>query len=445
MTDRRPRRAALGRSGRATALVLALGGCALGFGMRAPGLAWLGLALTAFGLARETSGFSRAGGLLAASSLSMLLRLYFLWDGFCAFMPPAQARRYAVGIALAAALVDRAPAALVALCWRRSTACVPLWLPPAWLAGERLFALGTGLPLDAWMLTQARTVPLLHVLAWVGYFPAAWLALALGSYVGSALADSGGARPRALAVCGLVAALACAVPARRHGVEVLRGVVALRLDRALGQLAPDPNARIVVWPETASPRALELAREGPLAGVRVPPPARSPSSAEHLVGFFNRPDGRVENGALVVAPDGEARWYRAKRALFPLAEAPWLGHMLPNAREFTPGSIDPVTRIAGRRAGVLICLELFDRAMVERATPPGVELLLVPAGDSVVGLSSAGHELMVAVSVLTAAERGVAVARASWRGVALLVAPDGAVVARSDSGHLRNASLAGSP
>jgi apolipoprotein N-acyltransferase len=47
------------------------------------------------------------------------------------------------------------------------------------------------------------------------------------------------------------------------------------------------------------------------------------------------------------------------------------------------------------------------------------------------------------VSALVAAERGVAVARAAWRGVAVLIAPDGSVVARSDRGHLRHAAWTG--
>lgn len=43
------------------------------------------------------------------------------------------------------------------------------------------------------------------------------------------------------------------------------------------------------------------------------------------------------------------------------------------------------------------------------------------------------------MSALVAAERGVAVARAAWRGVSVLIAPDGTVLARSDTGHLHHA------
>jgi apolipoprotein N-acyltransferase len=122
-----------------------------------------------------------------------------------------------------------------------------------------------------------------------------------------------------------------------------------------------------------------------------------------------------------------------------VGEAPLFGYMLSGVPPYVPGEITPVTRLAGRTVGVLVCLELLDRARVAEATPPGVELLLVPAGDSIVGGTAVGRELMVAVSALVAAERGVAVARAAWRGVALLIGPDGSVVARSDRGHLRHA------
>jgi membrane associated rhomboid family serine protease/predicted amidohydrolase len=420
-------------------IALLVGGVALGLGMTSAPLGWLGLALTAYGLACDAPLEQRAFGLFAAGLITSTLRLYFLWDGFCAYLDALSANRWATGVVITVTLFNRAPIALIALGWRRAPAYVPLWLPPAWLLGERLWDAATHLPLDAWMLTQGRTPAVLHTIAWLGYFPTALLALGWGAAVGAAFARRGRERGVWLAACALAAALGCLVPARRHGTAALRGVVALRLSRYTGALDPIPGAELIVWPETSVRSALAIAREGSVTGVRLPPLMRGEGTAAHLIGTFSRLPGRVQNVAAVVDPDGEVRWMRAKRRLMFVGEAPLFGHMLTGVRPFVPGVVVPVTRVAGRTVGVLVCLELFDRALVAQATPPGVDLLLVPAGDSIVGRTPVGRELMVAVSALVAAERGVAVARAAWRGVSVLIAPDGTVVARSDAGHLHHA------
>lgn len=415
-----------------------VGGVALGLGVRHPALAWVGTALTAFGLSRDTAPRPRAWGIVVGSLVACALRLDFLWAGFAAYMPAASAHRWAAGVVLGVAFINRAPTAWISLRWRRASSFVPLWFPAATLCGEWLWAQATHLPLDAWLLTQGRTAPVLHLVAWIGYTPTALLSLTLGASVGASLARAGRARAMGIGLCALAAALACAVPARRRGAGALRGVVALRMNRSVGELPAMPGAELVVWPETSVRWPLAIPREGAVEGVRLPRMMRGDVRAEHLIGAFNRPPGITHNAAVLVGPDGDVRWMRAKRILMPVGEAPYLGAMLPNVRAYTPGRAAPVTRAAGRAVGVLVCLELFDRAQVARAVGSGVELLAVLSGDTLVGQTASGRELVVSVSALVAAEHGVAVARSSWRGVALLVGPDGAVLARSDVGHLRN-------
>ncbi len=277
---------------------LCAGLVALGLGMQSPALACVGLALTAYGLACEASRTQRVVALFAGALLTSTLRLHFLWEGFCAYLDPHRASLWATGVVIVVALIDRAPMAMVVLCWRRAPAYVPLWLPPAWLLGERLWAAVTHLPLDAWMLTQGRTPTVLHAIAW-------------------------------LAACALSAALASRVPARHRGAEALRGVVALRLSRFVGTLAPIDGAEIVVWPETSMRSDLALPREGAVTGARLPPLMRGGGRAEHLIGTFSRRPDRVQNVAAVVDADGALRWMRAKRRLMLVGEAPLLGHMLP--------------------------------------------------------------------------------------------------------------------
>lgn len=236
------------------------------------------------------------------------------------------------------------------------------------------------------------------------------------------------------------------VPARRCDTAALRGVAAIRVDRANETIPVIEGASLVVWPEGAVPRRITVASEGDVARVRIAEPMQLAGVAvigiEHVLGIFNRAKGRLQNSAVIVEANGNVRWLRSKRKPFPIGERRFLGMLAtPLEEELVPGNLRPVARIAGRDVGVLICNEMLDRASVAAATPDGVELLLILAGDSIIGKSPEGLDLMVAATVLTAAERSVAIARASWRGVAVVVGPDGTVLARANAGHLQHAML----
>jgi apolipoprotein N-acyltransferase len=220
----------------------------------------------------------------------------------------------------------------------------------------------------------------------------------------------------------------------------LQGVAALRLQRRAEQVR-DLDASLVVWPEAISRRRLSL-QEGEV-DVQVTPPSETPST--HVMGILNRPSGRVQNSAMVMTHEGHVFWHRGKIALAGMGEEARFGIRLGNSQDMLRGEIDPVVEVEGRRIGVLICSEVFDAEMRERATPEGVDLVVVLAGDAITGGEASGRELMLNAAILAAAEQGVSIARASTRGVAALIGPDGTVYARVDSGHLRAARMPTSP
>ncbi len=427
------------RSTTAVAAPLLAAGVALGFAIRSPLLGWIGLVLTAYAVATPSRSRACHAALVVASSvIASLLRFGFVWRGLELFGAGPAAPWGALALSLSLGLFDRWPVALILLVapgrHRALLArSVPLWLPPAWLVGELAMATFMNLELNGWLLTQARAAPMVHLVSWIGQGPTALLALALGALVGTSLAHR---RGDVLALAAGVALASCAIPARVTDPRALYGVAALRLQRRTEQ-ARDVRASLVVWPEAISRREVSLA-EGPV-DVRIAPPGVAP--ATHILGIVNRRAGRVQNSALAVTQDGRAFWHRAKTSLVALGEVTRAGLRIGSGPEMLPGEIEPVVSLGDRRVGVLICSEVFNRRMRERATPAGVDLVVVLAGDAITGDQASGRELMLNGAILAAAERHVAIARASMRGVAALIGPDGTVYARVEAGHLRAATM----
>lgn len=432
-----------GLSGTARSVVVALallaGGVSLGLGVRVPGLGCIGLVLTAGAIATSLeSARSHAALVLGSSLVASTLRFGFVWNGLRAYGAGDASAGAAAALCVGVGIVDRLPIAVIV--WATPVArrallarATPLWLPAAWLLGERGMAWVTTMALNGWLLTQAHTLPVVHLVSWIGQGPAAFVALTWGAAVGTALARRDA---RVLAASIAVGVAALALPARHTDARALRGVAALRLARRAEQVH-DLDASLVVWPEAVSRRDVRV-DEGDV-DAWVSPPSTTPST--HVMGLLDRRGERTRNGAMVVTHDGHAFWYRTKTALAGMGEEARFGIRLGNAHDFVRGEIEPVVRIGERRVGVLLCSEVFDAEMRARATPPGVELVVVLAGDAITGDDASGRELMLAAAILAAAERGVAIARASMRGVAALIGPDGTVHARIDEGHLRAATM----
>ncbi len=417
---------------------LLVAGVSLGFAIQSPVLGWVGLVLTAFGLSGPVQSTRLQAALVVGSSLlAASLRFAFSFPGFRQMGAGEDSTWAGMALCAGVGIVDRLPIALVLLIAPRSRAWAPLWVPAAWLVGERGMAWVTTLRLNDWLLTQAEMPAVLHGVSWVGQTTAAFLALTLGVAMGTALAYR---RWRTLGVAGLAAGASWLIPPRKTDLSALRGVVALRLQRHAEAMPRSEGAELVVWPETASPRHLQELQEGTISGLRLPAPMAS-SASTHVMGLWNRIDGRSQNSAVALTSEGEVFWHRAKMGLAGFGEARRFGIVLGDASPLLPGDLEPVVQLGDRRVGVLICSEVFDPELMRRATPDGVDLVLVLASDNITGSRPEGRQLMLNGAALAAAERGVSIARASYRGVAALIGPDGTVHARVDSGHLAAARL----
>lgn len=420
-------------------LALLVAGLALGFAIRSPGLGWLGLVLTAWAVSRSLDRpYQLAGLLLASSLIASLLRYGFVWRGLRLFGAGADASWGALLLGVSSGLVERWPIVAVVLGaprrWRPLLArATPLWLPPAWLLGELGMASVMNMELNGWLLTQAQAGPVVRLVSWLGQTPTALAAMTVGAAAGTSIAHR---RWSLLATSLALAVAAFAVPPRVTDARGLRGVAALRLQRRADQVR-GLDADLVVWPETVSTRPVSL-DEGPVE-LRVTPPSENPSI--HIMGIVNQRGDRQQNSAIAVTHDGRVFWHRAKTALAAVGEVTRFGLRIGGNLDLLPGTIEPVVQLGERRVGVLICSEVLDRTMRERATPEGVELLVVLAGDAITGDQPSGRQLMLNAAILAAAEQGVSVARASSRGVAALIGPDGTVYADVEEGHLRAATL----
>jgi hypothetical protein len=421
------------------AIALLVAGLALGFAVRLPALGWLGLVLTSYAVATPLRNRALHAGLVAASSLvASLLRFGFVWPGLRLYGAGDDAAIGALGLGTSIGIVDRLPIVLVLVLTpmkhrARVLGTTPLWMPSAWLLGERGMAWVTTMALNGWLLTQAGTPPVVHLVSWIGQTPTALIALTLGAVFGTAVVHR---EKRALIAASALALASFAIPARHTDARALEGVAALRLQRRADQVR-NLDATLIVWPEGISRRRVSL-EEGAV-DVQVTPPGTTP--ATHVMGILNRRGDRIQNSAIAMTNEGHVYWHRAKIALAGMGEETRFGIRLGNDQDYLRGEIDPVVRVGERRVGVLICSEVFDVDMRERATPEGVDLVLVLAGDSITGDEASGRDLMLNAAILAAAEQGVSIARASLRGVAALIGPDGTVYARVDSGHLHAAVM----
>lgn len=186
---------------------------------------------------------------------------------------------------------------------------------------------------------------------------------------------------------------------------------------------------LVIWPETALPRPLEvdgLAIHARALRQRI----EQRWQASLLLGVPVAADTNgFWNEAQLWSPVGVARYQ--KRRLVPFGEyapeLPLVGKLprVLSGPELVPGADgDPVVPflVAGVKLGVLICFEdLFSADVLERAAAS--DALVVVTNDVWLGETGAAQHLSVAV--LRAVETGRWVARVANRGASVVIDPSG--------------------
>jgi apolipoprotein N-acyltransferase len=418
------------------AFAIALGALAV----REPDLAiagWISVAMAAWGMARwRASGWGLVG-LVLGGAIGVWVAMPWAPSCYLAAGGPGWAWVAAAPTTAAWALLSRAP---VAAAWRLLGARLPvwLWLPPAWLLGERCLEGAAGLQNDAWLYGQWQVEPVLRTLALVGWGPTLMACLLLASAVGAA---SAGSRAAIAVACAALVGFA-ALPARpTPDSSVLARVGAVHMT-ALEQRprrAPE-GLDLLVWPEEVATRRPRLPEGAVPAEKYVRAPAMRPGM-RHLLGAHVRvPSGMAMNAILAIEPNGRVRAMRGKRALFPLVERPFLGLLAPGREAMEAGTAPATFDLGGTRVGALVCLEGFDRALAAEVRAAGARLIAISANDALLGGSAIGHRQMLGVTVLRAVESRLPIARSTMYGRASLVAADGRVLAWSapdETGVLR--------
>lgn len=107
--------------------------------------------------------------------------------------------------------------------------------------------------------------------------------------------------------------------------------------------------------------------------------------------------------------------------------APGLFALIP--RDFSIGTRDNLFDIAGVRAGLAICFDIVDDALVRQMIDGGAQIIIAPTNNADFGRTDESVQ-QLAIARLRAIETGRSVVNASTVGTSAIIAPDGRTIAR---------------
>jgi apolipoprotein N-acyltransferase len=361
-------------------------------------------------------------------------------------------------LSLFSGLFGAVMAAVVSRLGRRAL----LVAPAAWVSTELLRTwFGGGFP---WALVGYSQVPVLAVAqaaSVVGVYGVTALVLSVNAAIAFALLDRGRAGWRAVAIAlAVVLGVAAWGQSRLSGgrlidtgtpltVGIVQGNVPqdLKWERSLQDDILDKylrmsrdairrGARLVVWPESATPFYFEEH----LKGQRIRALARD-HHAWLLIGsdeFEPGPPPLSYNAAFLVGPDGRTAGTYRKVHLVPFGEyvplrrvlffaAPLVG----NVSDFAAGArVVTLPFEGGRRLSTAICYEVVYPALIGDGVQRGSELLTTITNDAWFGRSSAPWQHFD-MAAMRAIEQGRYLVRSANTGVSGIVDPYGRVLQRT--------------
>ncbi len=311
--------------------------------------------------------------------------------------------------------------------------------------------------------SQHANLALIQISAVTGVYGVSFL-LALGNVaIAEAIAarrslESMQGRLGPLAVTGLLVAAAClggALVMRQHlpppsqSVAIVQTNVApavhwtraytdrqvMEHTRATDELAPKQNVALIVWPENAIPRYLEM--EPGLAAHLASLAERHRSDL--LFGAPRYAGGRSYNSVRVITAAGRNGGHYDKQRLVFVAEANPLRRARSdqpddNPRQFTAGDTPGVLR-SFVPLGVSICHEILFPELASRAARAGAALLVNVSNDGWLdpGTGVASRQ-QFAMAVFRAVETRRYLVRATTTGISGVIDPFGRVIASLDVG-----------
>ena len=210
------------------------------------------------------------------------------------------------------------------------------------------------------------------------------------------------------------------------------------LETYLGQTrrAVGAGARLVVWPESATPFALDRDSRG--EAIRA---AARDSGAHLLVGTTEvvRDAGtRYYNAAYLIEPGaGSTSGVYRKQHLVPFGEyVPlrralfFVSPLVETVADFSAGTEPRTLPVADSSVGTAICYEIIYPGLVRELVLRGSELLATVTNDAWYGRSAAPHQHFQQAT-MRAIEQGRFLVRAANTGISGVIDPYGRVLARS--------------
>lgn len=426
------------------------------------------------------------GGVFFLLLLGWMPRVMVLYGG----MPKAVAWLVLVLLVLYLASYVALFAVLLAVAWRRHGPIALAAAPILWVAIEFARAtLLTGFPWGLLGYSQYRNLPLLQAAAAGGIYAVSCLVMAANAGLALVMARPGRGRPLAAGLLLLLAVTAAevgglAVERNAPGspgengmtVAAVQGNVAQdrkwspdEAGRILDDLirltrqAAAAGARLIVWPESASPFSFRRPMASPAPG-GAPGDAPGGDAAAvavtadaaygEVVGGLARDLGisliagsvdytvrrgqlRALNSAFAIGPDGELGPSYDKTHLVPFGEYVPLQRLLFFVNRMAGGAIAgfaPGTRFEALPtpvgpAAITICYEAIFPELVRRVARHGV-LLINITNDAWFGRSGAPRQHL-AIAVVRAVENRRYLLRAANTGISAVVDPYGRIVAET--------------
>ena len=209
------------------------------------------------------------------------------------------------------------------------------------------------------------------------------------------------------------------------------------LTRAAAEQAPD----LIVWPETATPRAINQDR-------RLYQQVRSivsSSSTYVLLGSAmhqkfkqkRRQHRKIVNSAYLIHPGNEDKDQRHdKIRLFPFGEyipmaqtIPWSWINVPDMSNYSPGEEFTVFEANNSRFSVIICWEIIFPDLTRQFVKKGAQFIVNIANEAWFGKTASPRQFL-SISVFRAVENRVYVVRCVNTGISCFIDPYGRIIDR---------------
>ena len=332
---------------------------------------------------------------------------------------------------------------------------------PVWLTTElgRLWLFG-GFPWELLGYSQTSVLPVSQLASLFGVHGVTLLVVFINSALALALVGSRAHRGRVLALAAGVLGVVVLFGVWRLAdnrlvrdgrplrVGLVQGNIAqaekwdpamrstiLRRYLALSRQSAAAGARLIAWPESATPFRFEDHPDGDT----IRQLARD-TGAHLLFGSTqSRRDQvpRVFNAAFVLRPDGDTAAVYHKMRLVPFGEyVPFRAllffakPLVETVTDFSPGTSPLTLAIGPHRVSTAICYEIIYPGLVRSFVRNGSELLTTITNDAWYGRSAAPHQHFQQAA-MRAIEQGRYLARAANTGISGIVDPYGRVLARS--------------